>query len=243
MPVTDICNASTTTLCCQITQTTCSNVWYVWRGLGQRPRLAASWQQSLGAAAPWMPARQRQTLRSTTKLLSICPSGPRWRGPVSLLIRGPAGAPCAPAVPWAHPWAGARHHGAPRRAHVAAVARCQKVPRLAGRAQRGPLATPLNACWRLAALPARATCGGGLSACARGCRWHSLRNNARASRADGAAAMPPLHYRAAGALSRPRAHKPLRAARPLPLAACRWPHPGGARPPGPVTGLGRLARP
>lgn len=162
---------------------------------------------------------------------------------MSLLIRGPAGAPCAPAVPWAHPWAGAQHHGAPRRAHVAAVARCQKVPRLAGRAQRGPLATPLNACWRLAALPARATCGGGLSACARGCRWHSLRNNARASRADGAAAMPPLHYRAAGALSRPRAHKPLRAARPLPLAACRWPLPGGARPPGPVTGLGRLARP
>ena len=118
-----------------------------------------------------------------------------------------------------------------------------KVPRLAGRAQRGPLATPLNACWRLAALPARATSGGGLSACARGCRWHSQRNNARASRADGAAAMPPLHYRAAGALSRPRAHKPCRAARPLPLAAYRWPHLGGAGPPGPVTGLGRLARP
>lgn len=190
-----------------------------------------------------MPARQRQGLGSTTKLLSICPSGPRWRGPVSLLIRGPAGAPCAPAVPWAHPWACAQHHGAPRRAHVAAVARCQKVPRLAGRAQRGPLATPLNACWRLAALPARATCGGGLSACARGCRWHSLRQNARASRAVGAAAMPPLHFPAAGALSRPRAHKPCRAARPPPLAACRWPHPGGARPPGPVSGLGRAARP
>lgn len=190
-----------------------------------------------------MPARQRQTLRSTTKLLSICPSGPRWRGPVSLLLRGPAGAPCAPAVPWARPWAGAHHHGAPRRAHVAAVARCQKVPRLAGRAQRGPLATPRNACWRLAALPARATCGGGLSACARGCRWHSLPPNARASRAVGAAAMPPLHFAASGALSRPRAHKPCRAARPLPLAACRWPHPGGARPPGPVSGLGRAARP
>ena len=56
---------------------------------------------------------------------------------------GPAGAPCAPAVPWAHPWAGAQHHGAPRRAHVAAVARCQKVPRFAGRAQRGPQTTPL----------------------------------------------------------------------------------------------------
>ena len=162
---------------------------------------------------------------------------------MSLLIRGPAGAPCAPAGPWAHPWAGAQHHGAPRRAHVAAVARCQKVPRLAGRALRGPLATPLNACWRLAALPARATCGGGLSACARGCRWHSLPPNARASRADGAAAMPPLHFAAAGALSRPRAHKPCRAARPPPLAACRWPHPGGARPPGPVSGLGRAARP
>lgn len=125
---------------CQITQTTCSNVWYVWRGLGQRPRLAASWQQSLGAAAPWMPARQRQGLGSTTKLLSICPSGPRWRGPVSLLIRGPAGAPCAPAVPWAHPWAGAQHHGAPRRAHVAAVARCQRCPglRVAHSAARSP---------------------------------------------------------------------------------------------------------
>jgi hypothetical protein len=204
-----------------------------------------------------MPARQRQGLRPTTKLLSISPtgsliasrqlaiseanpSGPRWRGPVSLLMLGPAGAPCAPAVPWAHPWACAQHHGAPRRALVAAVARCQNVPRLAGRAQRSPLATPRNACWRLAALPARATCGGGLSACARGCRWHSLRNNARASRAGGAAAMPPLHCPAAGALSRPRAHKPCRAARPPPLAACRWPHLGGAwatRPcngPGPV---------
>lgn len=156
---------------------------------------------------------------------------------------GPAGAPCAPAVPWAHPWACALHHGAPRRAHVAAVARCQKVPRLSGRAQRGPLATPLIACWRLAALPARATSGGGLSACARGCRWHSLPPNARASRADGAAAQPPLHFAAAGAPSRPRAHKPCRAARPLPLAACRWPHLGGARPPGPVSGLGRAARP
>lgn len=190
-----------------------------------------------------MPARQRQALRSTIKLLSICPSGPRWRGPMSLLIHGPAGAPCAPAVPWAHPWAGAQHHGAPRRAHVAAVARSHKVPRLAGRAQRGPLATPLNACGRLAALPARATSGGGLSACARGCRWHSMPPNARASRANGAAAQPPLHFAAAGALSRPRAHKPCRAARPLPLAAYRWPHLGGARPTGPVTGLGRLARP
>lgn len=106
-----------------------------------------------------------------------------------------------------------------------------------------PANHPTIACWRLAALPARATSGGGLSACAWGCRWHSLRNNARASRADGAAAKPPLHYRAAGALSRPRAHKPYRAARPPPLAAYRWPHLGGARPPGPVTGLGRLARP
>lgn len=125
----------------------------------------------------------------------------------------------------------------------AVALRKESVDRNAGRAQRGPQTTPLNACGRLAALPARATSGGGLSACAWGCRWHSLRNNARASRADGAAAMPPLHYRAAGALSRPRAHKPCRAARPLPLAAYRWPHLGGARPPGPVTGLGRLARP
>lgn len=159
---------------------------------------------------------------------------------MSLLIRGPAGAPCAPAGPWAHPWAGARHHGAPRRAHVAAVARCQKVPRLAGRAQRDPQATPLNACWRLAALPARATFGGGLSACARGCRWHSLRNNARASRAGGAAAMPPLHCPAAGALSRARRTSPVGQRAGARLAACRWPHLGGAwatRPcngPGPV---------
>ena len=156
---------------------------------------------------------------------------------------GPAGAPCAPAVPWAHPWACAQHHGAPRRAHVAAVARCQKVPRLAGRAPRNPLATPRNACWRLAALPARATCGGGLSACARGCRWHSLRNNARASRADGAAAMPPLHCPAAGALSRARRTSPGGQRAGARLAACRWPHLGGARPPGPVSGLGRAARP
>lgn len=182
-------------------------------------------------------------------------SGPRWRGPVSLLMLGPAGAPCAPAVPWAHPWACAQHHGAPRRAHVAAEARSHKVPRFAGRAQRNPQTTPLNACWRLAALPARATSGGGLSACAWGCRWHSLRNNARASRAVGAAAMPPLHYRAAGALLRPRAHKPCRAARPLPLAAYRWPplvgpgHPAPLRAwagwPGPdyITGLIRALAP
>ena len=144
---------------------------------------------------------------------------------------------CGPlGAPWR--WCSASRRAAP--CPRAAAPRCQKVPRLAGRAQRGPLATPLNACWRLAALPARATCGGGLSACARGCRWHSLRNNARASRADGAAALPPLHCPAAGAPSRPRAHKPWRAARPPPLAACRWPHLGGAwatRPcngPGPV---------
>lgn len=77
-------------------------------------------------------------------------SGPRWRGPVSLLMLGPAGAPCAPAGPWALPWACAQHHGAPRRAHVAAVARSRKVPRFAGRAQRNPQTTPLNACWRVA---------------------------------------------------------------------------------------------
>ena len=53
----------------------------------------------------------------------------------------------------------------------------------------------------------------------------------------------PLAFCGRRALSRPRAHKPFRAARPLPLAAYRWPHLGGARPPGPVTGLGRLARP
>lgn len=159
-----------------------------WAGAGAAPQIGGKL-----AAGPWVSsaldasaaaAGSPVTLQVTLYQLS----GPRWRGPVSLLIRGPAGAPCAPAVPWAHPWACAQHHGAPRRAHVAAEARSHKVPRLAGRAQRSPLATPLNACWRLAALPARATCGGGLSACARGCRWHSLRNIARASRAVGAAA-------------------------------------------------------
>ena len=157
---------------------------------------------------------------------------------------GPAGAPCAPAVPWAHPWAGAQHHGAPRRAHVAAVARSQRYPglRAAHSATRKPPRLMLAGGSRTAQ-PARATSGGGLSACAWGCRWHSLPPNARASRADGAAAKPPLHFAAAGALSRPRAHKPCRAARPLPLAAYRWPHLGGARPPGPVSGLGRAARP
>ena len=170
-----------------------------WAGAGAAPQIggklaAGPWSSSTldaSAAAADAPVNHQVTL--------YWQSGPRWRGPVSLLMLGPAGAPCAPAVPWAHPWACAQHHGAPRRAHVAAEARSHNVPRLSGRAQRSPLATPRNACWRLAALPARATSGGGLSACARGCRWHSLRNNARASRADGAAAMPPLHYRAAGA--------------------------------------------
>lgn len=212
-------------------------------GAGAAPQIggklaAEPWSSSAldaSAAAADAPVNHQVTL--------YWQSGPRWRGPVSLLMLGPAGAPCAPAGPWAHPWAGAQHHGAPRRAHVAAEARSHKVPRFAGRAQRNPQTTPLNACWRLAALPARATSGGGLSACAWGCRWHSLPPNARASRAVGAAAQPPLHFAAAGALSRPRAHKPYRAARPLPLAAYRWPHLGGARPTGPVTGLGRLARP
>ena len=155
---------------------------------------------------------------------------------------GPAGAPCAPAVPWAHPWACAQHHGAPRRAHVAAVARSHNVPRFAGRAQRNPQTTPLNACWRVAhsatrprhlrRRPVGLRVGLPLAQSAAKCkgkprRWRGL----------------PLHLAAAGALSRPRAHKPCRAARPLPLAAYRWPHLGGARPPGPVSGLGRAARP
>lgn len=234
MPVTVICNVSQRQVV--VNRLELGGGWGSapdWRQAGSR----ALEQQRLGC-------QRGSGRRSVNHQVTLYwQSGPRWRGPVSLLMLGPAGAPCAPAVPWAHPWACAQHHGAPRRAHVAAEARSLKVPRFAGRAQRNPQTTPLNACWRLAALPARATSGGGLSACAWGCRWHSLRNNARASRADGAAAMPPLHYRAAGALSRPRAHKPCRAARPLPLAAYRWPHLGGARPPGPVTGLGRLARP
>lgn len=103
-----------------------------------------------------------------------------------------------------------------------------------------PARHPAVACWRLAALPARATCGGGLSACARGCRWHSLRPDARASRADGAAALPPLHHPASGALSRARRTSPVGQRAGARLAACRWPHLGGAwatRPcngPGPV---------
>lgn len=157
---------------------------------------------------------------------------------------GPAGAPCAPAVPWAHPWAGAQHHGAPRRAHVAAVARSQKVPRFAGRAQRNPQTTPLNACWRVAhsatrqrhlrRRPVGLRAGLPLAQSAAKCKGKPRRWR------GGIAA---LAFAAAGALSRPRAHKPCRAARPLPLAAYRWPHLGGARPPGPVSGLGRAARP
>ena len=210
-----------------------------WAGAGAAPQIGgklaagALEQQHLGCQRGGGSRRSGQP--SSYSLLAIRAALARR---VSLLMLGPAGAPCAPAVLGRTPWACAQHHGAPRRAHVAAEARSHNVPRLSGRAQRSPLATPRNACWRLAALPARATSGGGLSACARGCRWHSLRNNARASRADGAAAMPPLHYRAAGALSRPRAHKPCRAARPLPLAAYRWPHLGGARITRPCNGPG-----
>ena len=201
--------------------------------------MAASWQQGLGAAAPWMPARQRQRLSQplSYSLLAIraasarpCVAADTRASGRTLRACWPLGAPlggCSPSR---------RAAPCPR----AAAPRCQKVPRLAGRAQRDPLATPLNACWRLAALPARATCGGGLSACARGCRWHSLRNNARASRAGGAAAMPPLHCPAAGALSRARRTSPVGQRAGARLAACRWPHLGGAwatRPcngPGPV---------
>ena len=205
--------------------------------------MAASWQQGLGAAARSGCQRgsgRRSGQPSSYSLLAIRAALARPRVAADARASGRALRACCPlahtpgrvlnitarrAVPPLQPRHAPTRYPGSRAAHSAA---------------RSP---PLYACWRLAALPARATSGGGLSACARGCRWHSLRNNARASRADGAAAMPPLHYRAAGALSRPRAHKPCRAARPLPLAAYRWPHLGGARPPGPVTGLGRLARP
>lgn len=107
-----------------------------------------------------------------------------------------------------------------------------------------PACHPANACWRLAALPARATCGGGLTACARGCRWHSLCQAARASSGCAAAAMtPPLHLGPSGALSRARRTSPGGQCAGARLAAPRWPHLGGARPPGPVAGLGRAARP
>ena len=114
-----------------------------WAGAGAAPQIggklaAGPWSSSAldaSAAAAGSPVTLQVTL--------YLQSGPRWRGPVLLLMIGPAGAPCAPAVPWAHPWAGAQHHGAPRRAHVAAKARSHKVPRFAGRAQRGPQTTPL----------------------------------------------------------------------------------------------------
>ena len=112
-------------------------------GAGAAPQIGgklAAWPWSSSALdASAAAAGSPVTLQVTLYLQS----GPRWRGPVLLLMLGPAGAPCAPAVPWAHPWACAQHHGAPRRAHVAAEARCQKVPRFAGRAQRGPQTTPL----------------------------------------------------------------------------------------------------
>lgn len=119
-------------------------------GAGAAPQIggklaAEPWSSSAldaSAAAAGPPVNHQVTLYQQ--------SGPRWRGPVSLLMLGPAGAPCAPAVPWAHPWACAQHHGAPRRAHVAAEARSHKVPRFAGRAQRNPQTTPRNACWRVA---------------------------------------------------------------------------------------------
>lgn len=141
---------------------------------------------------------------------------------------GPAGAPCAPAVPWAHPWAGAQHHGAPRRAHVAAVARSHKVPRFAGRAQRNPQTTPLNACWRVAHSATRP---------------RHLRR-----RPVGLRAGLPLAQSAAKCKGKPRRWRGGIAAlafggRRCPIAAYRWPHLGGARPPGPVSGLGRAARP
>lgn len=107
-----------------------------------------------------------------------------------------------------------------------------------------PARHPAIACGRLAALPVRATCGGGLSACARGCRWHSLCQAARASSGCAAAAMtPPLHLGPSGALSRARRTSPIGQRAGARLAAPRWPHLGGARPPGPVAGLGRAARP
>lgn len=190
-----------------------------------------------------MPARQQQDLGSTLKLLSICPSGPRRRGPVLLLIRGPAGAPCAPAVPWAHPWAGARHHGAPRRAHVPPVARCQKVPRLAGRAQRDPLATPLLLAGgslrsppapppAAACRPARGVAAGTVCATMQGQAAPMARRRCRPCIVP-----QPVPYRGHGRTS-PAGQRARRRSR---LVA--GPTLVGPGPPGPVTGLGRLARP
>lgn len=232
MPVTVICNASTTLGCCQ-------SPWR-WAGAGAAPqiggKLAAEPRSGCtldaSAAAAGSPVTLQVTLYLPIRAASArpCVAADTRASGRTLRACCPLGAPlggCSPSR---------RAAPCPR----AAAPRCQKVPRLAGRAQRDPLATPLNACWRLAALPARATYGGGLSACARGCRWHSLRNNARASRADGAAALPPLHCPAAGALSRARRTSPAGQRAGARLAACRWPHLGGAwatRPcngPGPV---------
>lgn len=234
MPVTDICNVSQRLV------------------VVNRLELGGGW----GSAPDWRQAGSRALEQQ--RLGCQRGSGSALSNPSSyslLAIRAALARPCVAADTRASGrtlracWPlGAPLGGCSTSRRAAPCPRCSRgtLPKgtpACGSRQRGPLATPLNACWRLAALPARATCGGGLSACARGCRWHSLRNNARASRAVGAAAMPPLHCPASGALSRPRAHKPCRAARPPPLAACRWPHPGGARPPGPVSGLGRAARP
>lgn len=90
---------------------------------------------------------------------------------------------------------------------------------------------------------------GGLTACAGGCRWHSLPQNARGHRQQAAAGLtgPPLHFASAGALSRARWHKPAAApplpARGLSLAAPRWGRPArpciGPRPVGPALFLMR----
>lgn len=157
---------------------------------------------------------------------------------------GPAGAPCAPAVPWAHPWAGAQHHGAPRRAHVAAEARSHKVPRFAGRAQRNPQTTPLNACWRVAhsatrprhlrRRPVGLRAGLPLAQSAAKCKGKPRRWRGGIAALAFCGRRCPIAAPGAQALS---------GSAPAAARGLSLPPLGGARPPGPVSGLGRAARP
>lgn len=150
-------------------------MWFVWRGLGQRPRLAASWQQSLGAAAPWMPARQRQGLGSTLKLLSISHPGRVGAALCRCLYAGQRAhlarllslgrtpgrvliITARRAVPTLQPWHAAKRYPGLRVAHSAA----RSPPRLmlAGGSLRSPPAPPAAAAYR----PARGVAAG--TACA-----------------------------------------------------------------------------
>lgn len=235
MPVTVICNASTTLGCCQLPRR--------WAGAGAAPQIggklaAEPWRDcaldaSAAAAAP----------RVNPQVTLYLPSGPRRRGPVLLLIRGPAGAPCAPAGPWAHHWAGAHHHGAPRRAHVLPPHAAQRYPglraahcatrspprvMLAGGSLRSPPAPPSAAACR----PARGVAAGTVCATMQGQAAPMARRRCRPCIVP-----QPVPYRGPGAQA-------LSGSAPVPVSRpVAGPTLVGPGPPGPVTGLGRAARP